>query len=59
MDYLSEFILDECGNQTDIFTRICIQDFKAEIISEVVSYVLHIVIFGLFFIWVMLKNYLF
>lgn len=62
MDHLSEFLLQDykqCGNQTDLFTYICYQDFKAEIISEVISYILHAVIFTLFFIWVMLKNYLF
>ena len=60
MEQLSTMLLSDYqqhGNKTDMFTYVCYQELKAEIIGEVVSYILHVVIFGLFFIWLMLKYY--
>lgn len=59
MEQLSNILLFDplqYGNKTDILTYICYQEIKAELISEVVSYILHIAIFGLLFIWIMFKT---
>lgn len=56
---MEQFVLSEyqpCGNQTDLFTYICHQELKAELIGELVSYFLHIIVFGIFFIYLVLKN---
>ena len=51
-------VLSDFGNQTDIFTLICQYDIKAEILSEVISYILHVLIFTLFVIWISIKRLL-
>jgi hypothetical protein len=56
MDQLLLSDYQQCGYQTDMFTYICQQELKAELFGEFVSYILHVITFGLLFVWFVFNN---